>query len=292
MSNREAYVLLKSCVLDQTTKEIAEWLEQITTKLSIHPDPRELCISIAMVPRVVSTKDSKLILAEKNLNKAKKIHRGWQPEKWSLNEAIRILFNLAATSGSDDTEQIFSRSYRITELSEQIAFLKGSLLYGNSNFVLNFAKDAIRSNIQLLFTAASKFNPYPADNFSEREWNNMILKAVSWNNPLQDIYGIDERANTSLMRMLCEYAKEQKSAKRRASKDLWRCVGPFADDSALLDLEEMLDSTDIKEQYVAALALCTSHRIEAKELLDAKPELITHIKELDISWKNLKYIEY
>tara|TARA_R110002073_G_scaffold259484_2_gene422571 strand:- start:4226 stop:4948 length:723 start_codon:yes stop_codon:yes gene_type:complete len=239
----------------------------------------------------VLKKDSKLILSDQDLNKVKKIHRGWQPESWLLSESIRILFNLSAASVSDNETQIFSRAYRITELSEQIAFLKGLFLYGNSHFILNYAKDAVRSNTQSLFTAVSKFNPYPADNFSEREWNNMILKAVSWNCSLQDIYGIDQRANASLMKMLCEYAREQKGAKRRASKDLWRCVGPFSDESALLVLEEMLNSTDIEEQYIAALALGTSPRIEAKNLLDSKPELVTKIKELDINWNNLKHIE-
>lgn len=286
MLSCEAYTILKKNVLSQTTNEAASWIAQVVTKLSVCPDSKELCWSIAKVPKLIK-RDAKIILEEEDRRKLQTIHKGWQPEKWSLIETTRILFNLSVIHGSGDEETIFVQTYKITELTEQIAFLKGLPLYGNSNFALTYAKEAVRSNIQSIFAAVSQFNPYPAVNFSESEWNNMILKAVTWNYPLLEIHGIDDRVNYPLMKMLCEYAKEQEGAKRPVSIDLWRCVGPLCDDNALLDLEKMLNTNDLKKQYAAVLALRACSRVEAKKLLDTKPKLVAQVKKLDVNWDTL-----
>ncbi len=286
MLSCKAYAILKKNVLSQTTEETASWVEQVTTQLSVCPDSKALCLGIAKAPKLIK-KDAKFFLAEEDRHKPQAIYKGWQPEKWSLIETIRILFNLSVIHGSGDEEAIFVQTYKITELTEQIAFLKGLPLYGNSNFALTYAKEAVRSNIQSIFAAVSQFNPYPAVNFSESEWNNMILKAVTWNYPLLEIYGIDDRVNHSLMKMLCEYAKEQEGAKRPVSIDLWRCVGPLCDDNALLDLEKMLNTNDLKKQYAAVLALRTCSSVEAKKLLDTKPKLADQVKKLNVNWDTL-----
>lgn len=286
MLSCKAHTILKKNVLSQTTDEAASWIAQVVTKLSVSPDSKALCLGIAKVPKLIK-KDTIIFLAEEDRHKPQAIYKGWQPEKWSLIETTRILFNLSIIHGSGDEEAIFLQTYKITELSEQIAFLKGLPLYGNSNFALTYAKEAVRSNIQSIFAAVSQFNPYPAVNFSESEWNNMILKAVTWNYPLHEIYGIDDRVNYPLMKMLCEYAKEQEGAKRPVSIDLWRCVGPLSDDNALQDLEKMLNSNDLKKQYAAVLALRTCSHVEAKNLLDTKPKLVAQVEKLDVNWDTL-----
>ena len=286
MLSCEAYTILKKNVLDQTTDEAASWVEQIVTKLSVCPNSKELCLGLAKAPKLIR-RDAKFLLMEEDRHKLQAIHKGWQSRHWSLLEATRILFNLSVIHGSGDEDTIFLQAYKITELSEQIAFLKGLPLYGNSDFALTYAKDAVRSNIQSIFAAVSQFNTYPAINFSENEWNNMILKAVTWNYPLFEIYGIDDRVNPSLMKMLCEYAREQDGAKRPTSIDLWRCVGPLSDDNALFSLAEMLNSTDIKKQYAAVLALHACSRVEARNLLDTKSDLVARVKKLDINWDTL-----
>ena len=283
MLSCETYTILKKNVLDQTTNETASWIEQVVTKLSVCLDSKELCLGLAKASKLIK-KDTKFLLMKEDQYKLQAVHKCWQPGHWSLLEATRILFNLSVIHGSGDEDTIFLQAYKITELSEQIAFLKGLPLYGKSDFALTNAKDAVRSNIQSIFAAVSQFNTYPAINFSENEWNNMILKAVTWNYPLHEIFGIDDRINQALMKMLCEYAREQDGAKRPVSIDLWRCIGPLSDDNALLSLAEMLNSTNIKKQYAAVLALHACSRVEAKNLLDTKPDLVAQVKKLGINW--------
>lgn len=293
MPGSEAYFVLKACILRQVAEEVADWIKQVTENAVEYSDPRKLSIHIAIVPRRISG-SNRLILSKEDLSRVQKIYKGWQPEKWLLIEAIRILFNLSVVHGSVNTEDILLRVYRIAELSEQVAFLKGLPLYGKTDFFLSYAKEAVRSNTRPLFAAIAQFNPFPADHFSESEWNNMVLKAVSWNYPLHNIYGVDERANPSLMNMLCEYAREQRGAKRPISIDLWRCVGPYADEDALADLAIMLNSADTREQLAAVLALNTCPSTQAKDLLDTKKDLLTLIKIRNISWETLnagKYLE-
>ena len=286
MLSSEVFTVLKKNVLNQTTNETASWIEQVITKLNVCPDSKELCLGLAKASKLIKN-DAKFVLMKEDQDKLKAVHKCWQPGHWSLLETIRILFNLSVIQGSDDEDAVFLQSYKITELSEQIAFLKGLPLYGHSNFALTYTKDAVRSNIQSIFAAVAQFNTYPAIHFSENEWNNMILKAIAWNYPLHNIYGIDDRINHALMKMICEYAREQEGAKRPTSIDLWRCVGPLSDDNTLLYFAKMLNSTDTKKQFAAILALQSCSRIEAKAILKTKPDLVAQVKEQDISWKTL-----
>jgi hypothetical protein len=57
------------------------------------------------------------------------------------------------------------------------------------------------------------------------------------------------------------------------SPELWRCVGRFADDAALTDLERVLETGNLAERQAAALALMASTASRAGDLLARVPEL-------------------
>jgi hypothetical protein len=98
-------------------------------------------------------------------------------------------------------------------------------------------------------------SPYPGEHFDEPAWNQMVLKALFIGSRLAPIQGLDRRANPTLARMLCDYAHERWSAGRRVSPELWRCVGPFADEAARRDLAHALRQGDAAEQAAARAAL-------------------------------------
>ena len=85
---------------------------------------------------------------------------------------------------------------------------------------------------------------------------------------LAPIVGLDERANTTLARMLGDYAHERWSAGRPVSPELWRCVGPFANGALLADLARVLDSGSPPERAAAVLALRSAADADARRLLD------------------------
>ena len=58
--------------------------------------------------------------------------------------------------------------------------------------------------------------------------------------------------------MLCDYAHERWAAGRGVSPELWRPVGPAADDRAIEDLSRVLRDGHEPERQAAVLALSAS----------------------------------
>jgi hypothetical protein len=71
--------------------------------------------------------------------------------------------------------------------------------------------------------------------------------------------------------MLLDYARERWAAKRAVSPELWRCVGPFADDAALAAMGKVLAEGEVPERRAAVLALRSSPHAGAKALLARHP---------------------
>ena len=109
--------------------------------------------------------------------------------------------------------------------------------------------------MRAVFEAVAHRSPYPKEQFAENRWNHMVLKALFVGSTLHPIQGLDERANPTLARMLCDYAHERWAAGRPVSPELWRCVGPHADAEALADLQRVLATGGAIERQAAALAL-------------------------------------
>ncbi len=115
--------------------------------------------------------------------------------------------------------------------------------------------EGLRTNMKAVFEAVAHNSPYPAEQFSENRWNQMVVKALFIGSTLYPIEGLERRWNPDLTRMLCDYAHERWAAGRTVSYELWRGVGPHADDAAIDDLARVLGSVAPNERHAAALAL-------------------------------------
>ena len=78
-----------------------------------------------------------------------------------------------------------------------------------------------------------------------------------------------------------------RGAGRETHPELWRCVGPFADQSAITDLQHALASKNPLEREAAALALSECPIQEAQKILETVPELYLGIDAGRISWENI-----
>jgi hypothetical protein len=95
-----------------------------------------------------------------------------------------------------------------------VALLPGAAKY------LPVVVDACRTNILPLFEAIACDNPYPASHFPERNFNQMVLKALFNNVALVRILGLADRANPELARMASDYAAERRAAGRSVPGDI------------------------------------------------------------------------
>ena len=263
------------------------WFRDQMARLRGSGTEKALYLALGYAPRKVGKRD--LELSREEYAAAQALRPGWDPRDWSVDQAARLAFILASYDGDEASfktrlEQLF----RTADIGELIAFYRGLPLYPAPDLHVARAREGVRSAMQPVFEAVAHRNPYPRERFDENAWNHMVLKALFIGSRLDPIQGLDERANPALMRMLCDYAHERWAAGRPISPELWRCVGPFADDAGLADLERILETGTGPERQAAALALSASPAPGAAQILTKKaPDLARATADGTLSWAAL-----
>ena len=113
----------------------------------------------------------------------------------------------------------------------------------------------------------------------------MILKALFVGSTLNPIVGLDARANPELARILLDYADERRAAERPITPELWRCVGPFADERAMQDMKAAFDAGGFGAKGVA-LALTNSTASGAAGIIAGSPQA-AFIADGSLTWASL-----
>ncbi|MGX5820765.1 EboA domain-containing protein [Chitinophaga lutea] len=144
--------------------------------------------------------------------------------------------------------------------------------------------EGIRSNIGSVLEAIMTDNPYPARYLDEPAWNQLVIKAFFTEKPVNSIYGLDDRANPELARILRDWAHERLAAGRTVNPLVWRLVGPFIDDTNLADITRIWHSEVNADREAAALACYASDYPPARELLAQRPEMLQEIEAGQLTW--------
>lgn len=139
---------------------------------------------------------------------------------------IWLLCTLASAT-PNELATVLEATYDEGDGLEKIAVIRSlSLLPFPERFV-ELARDAGRSNEVSLFGALACHNPYPARFYSELAWNQLYMKAVFLDLPLEQMQGVRERDNAELSRMALHYIEQQESAGRRFPADLFVAMAAF-----------------------------------------------------------------
>jgi hypothetical protein len=265
--------------------EAVAWLEDQLRAMSDRPDNRQVFIAMGLISRRFPRSDLKLDADE--LASAERARPGWDPRGWSLADAARALVLVEISRHEADFPKLFSELCRTADVSEAVAFYRGLPLYDQPGALEDQAAEGARSNMKAVFEAVAHRNPYPREQFDEQRWNHMILKALFVGSSLSPVQGLDERNNPRLASMLCDFAHERWAAGRTVSLELWRCVGPFADDAAMADLDRLLETGSGRERQAAVLALAASSHPGAKSRLEAQGDLNRQAVSGALSWEGL-----
>lgn len=235
---------------------------------------------------------------------------GWNPSDWTVDQAARIRLLLALPPG-EASARIILQIHQTADVAEAIALQKALPLLPDPEAHMAWAREGIRSNIQGVFEAVTLRNPYPAKHFDETGWNQMVTKTFFMESPLEEVWGLDRRANAALGQILADLAFERWAAGRTFSPMLWRCVGPVAHlvpgGRAFAALEKALSAPAKRDamapdqlgeqagkghaagRNAAALALCACPAPEAARLLAARPalaDLAAAVKSGALTWEN------
>ena len=269
----------------QLPEPAEQWLGAQLTKLAEEPTERGLQIALGMTPRRLGKDD--LALSQDDLAAAAAARPGWDPRGWSVDEAARILILVTAGGRGPAFAKRFTDLCQTADAGEAIALYRGLPLYPDAELLEDQAAEGVRSNMRGTFEAVAHRNPYPRERFDENRWNQMVVKALFIGSTMQPIQGLDERANPTLAKILCDYAHERWAAGRPIAPELWRCVGPFARGAALEDLKRAAGARDAPSRKAAALALAASPAPEAKASLAALGELASAVESGGLSWESL-----
>lgn len=261
--------LLHGWITRQLPPEAASWFEQQLEKLKVDASEKSFDIAFGMAPRKVGKED--LPLSDDDLAAAQAARPGWDPSQWSLDVAARVylLMTLSKNPAVPFAER-FKALHRTADVGELLALYSGLALYEAPESLIPLVADGLRTNIKAEFEAIAHRNPYPAEQFEQNPWNNMVLKSLFIGVMLNPIQGLDERANPELARILSDYAHERWAAERTVSPELWRCIGPFAEGDLLDDFQRVVEQGNPTEQKAVALALETAPDTAGKKDLQAK----------------------
>ena len=247
--------LLAAWLRRQLPADAFAWLsERLERCAAATADDRPALVrSIALVPRTLGR--TVLELSPADLATADAVRPNWNPSGWRLDEAARVLLVLATAPSAFGTTPFLRAVLAPAALPERIALLRGLPLYSDPAAALSVAQDGIRSAIAPVFEAVAHHNPYPAEQFDETGWNQMVLKALFIGSTLAPVQGLVERGNPTLVDIMLDYAAERWAAGRTVSPELWREVGPWLAGSRRARAARLLDIAIPAERDAARAAL-------------------------------------
>ena len=277
--------LLVRWLVRQLSPEAMTWLEKSLAQLRTSGKDADLYMAVSLAARKAGKAD--LALSEADVRDAQAARAGWDPRGWSADQAARVALLLSLDNDPGRLSRCLDQLCITADVSELAAFYRGLPLYPDPPRYLARATEGLRTNMKNVFEAIAHRNPYPSEQFPEAAWNQMVLKAVFIGLALWPIANLDRRANAALARMLRDYAHERWAAGRPVSPELWRCVGPHANEAMLQDLEKVLGQGTEPERKAAALALHASRDPAAAALLRHSPELARAAAAGELNWQNL-----
>ncbi len=277
--------LLQQWLNRQVSESACQWLAEQFAKGGSDPTRSSIQILLGLAPRKLGRKD--LELGPSDYEEADRARPGWDPAGWTVDQAARIAGLCEHALICADFPQLFTYLCRSADVQEAIALYQGLPLYPLPDELEPQAGEGLRTNLRSVFEAVAHRSPYPRERFDENRWNQMVLKALFIDSLLEPIQGLEERGNPALARILCDYAHERWAAGRSISPELWRCVGPFADDDALADLERLVDTGTDTERQAAALALSSNADARAQPLKERVREHMLAVEAGTLTWRSL-----
>jgi hypothetical protein len=273
--------------INASEKEL-QWLDSQNIK-----DNKALQKTFVLTPRFVSKKEVEVVLENPITPKPKygtpkTKTSNIKKQIWTLDRLVRVLLlsNVQNTT-EDDYCQTIETLFETAEINEAVALYSALPFLQYPEKWLYRATEAVRSNMGSVFDAIAFHNSYPAKYFSESAWNQLVLKCIFNDKPINLIEGLDERANQNLANILSDFAHERWAAHRSIPPQVWRLVSKFITPTILEDISKLFDSENIQNQQAAVLVCKETDNQEAQKLLVIKQKnLAFDINGL--SWKDLE----
>jgi hypothetical protein len=175
---------------------------------------------------------------------------------WGIADAVRIALLLTALNCEQRSKQnVIDSYYQTGDEQEKKAVLQALSLLDPDGALRSLALSAARTNSVFLFGALACDNPYPAENFQEREFNQLALKALHLGFGMDRIAHLDARLNPELSQMCSDYCQELLFAGRAVPSTIWLGMVKFADPQAQNLVTQFLFDADPNHRFHIVCAL-------------------------------------
>ncbi len=277
---------LEALLSKNATPEARTWLTEKQKLVQFSDSAKTLYLAFSSAPRYVGK--SALNLSSEELEQVNQLRNGFNPTNWTTDQLARTILLLSLPSENAETySKTILKLFGTADMGELVALYAALPLLPHPEKFVAQATEGIRTNMGNVYEAIALNNPYPFEHFSEAAFNQMVLKTIFVGKSLNYIYGLDERSNPDLARMLSDYAHERWAAGRTVTPELWRPVGPHINEAILPDIKRLFSSENETEQEAAVLACSQSSYPEAQALLDKHPMLKHKISEGQLAWSHI-----
>lgn len=211
---------------------------------------------------------------------------GYDLSGWPLDRLGRVLL-LLHLPADDEARYVgwIDTLFSTAEVNELVALYAALPLLPYPERWRFRATEAVRSNMGVVFDALAFGNPYPARYLDETGWNQLVLKTIFNDKPLERLVGLDERANQKLADTLSDFAHERWAAGRTVPPMAWRLTTRYLNDALLGDLRVLLQSERPEDRRAAALVLRQSDSEAARRLLAEYPEFAEAARSGALTWE-------
>jgi len=181
---------------------------------------------------------------------------GWNPERWTGLEAVRVRLILARAMADDEgLPSAIEEAFRYADEGELCALYRSLQFLPAPERFRWRAGEGCRTNMMSVFEANACDTAYPAAQLDEVAWRQLCVKALFIGAPLWRVSGFDGRVDPELGRMALDLVDERRAAGRAISPELWMCLSGEATDRARAALDAELAGDDELSMRGAALAL-------------------------------------
>ena len=190
-----------------------QYLRQQTDQLQLDPKPALFYRVFTAMPRFVGRQW--LTVPDDMAFALQRIRPGFSVAGWTRDRLARVWWLLQLPADDADRYvQLITELFKAGELNELVALYSALPVLAYPERWRFQATEGIRNNIADVQSAIMLNNPYPAEQFDEAAWNQLILKAFFTDKDITQIIGLDERKNARLAQTLADYEDERRAAGR------------------------------------------------------------------------------
>lgn len=278
-----ALLYIQSCLSKQSNPDALRWLDSKQEQIFNEKSESLYFMTFSAISNYFN--NEKLVLTKDKLMQAEKIRAFWNPSRWSLSQLARTYLVLGfARHRLDQFKGTMDKLFNAADLEELIALYQALPLFPNPDKFLLQATNGIRSNMLSVFDAIALNSPYPAEYFDEIAWNQLVLKTLFVDSPIENVIGLKRRANPMLAKALINTARERFAANRPIKSELWCLVGLNIDHEVWPLLQNLLDEKHPVLEDGVILACDHCQLPEAKMVLDSyvekKKQLQTNLERM------------